>query len=1121
VHRLEWQRWHDVVTLRSDLKSGELPLSMFAADLYDVVMEKARDIYRKPEEFFSFTYPTRALLELASDVVQRLAGKNDKAVRQLELTYGGGKTHTLITLYHLVKRPQALPDELPAVQEFQEAIGLPLFQARIAVLPFDKLDPLKGMEMVDPAGHTRWLKHPWSVLAYQLAGSDGLRLLHPESLDEEREVAPAENLLVSLFQLPAAEGPARLILIDEVLMYAREKVNVDARWESELLNFFQYLTQAVTKVDTCALVASLLATDPRKSDETGRRIMSGLQAIFAREREAVVQPVLKEDAAEVLRRRFFTPESVRDRNAFRPHVRAALRGIAALDAQTEKDIQAEERRFLESYPFHPDLTDIFYTKWANLDNFQRTRGVLRTFALALRDAELWDESPLVSTTVFLGSPLLSGISKAAHELAIVAETEEYEGKRQAWPTILESELGKASQIQRRLPALRFREIEQIVCATFLHSQPIGQAHHASTRDLLLLIAGTRPDKIEVGKALQMWTEISWYLDEKTMQEKETAPDGTQRLPRVWRLGGRPNLKQMHDAERERVPPEAIETFLEKEIRACKSLTDDLPAGVHKHLLPIHPSDLKDNGEFRYGILGPRAESLVGSPAEEALRYLQHTTGPDHLRTNRNAILLVVPAKDGLLAARNAIQDVLGWQNVEARLRGQDMDETRRQLLKTEQRKAQTGASEMVRQAYCLVVTVAKNDQAIAFRVVPGSESLFTVIKRDPRARIQETAINAEALLPGSGSQMELWKPGEQERPITYLLDAFASDVRLPKLLNRQAIVDTLLDGCEQGIFVFRVRRPDHSSQTCWRERPGEVIQRDESLEVVLTEYAALESLAPTLLRPGILPALWQGETLPLQELYDYFAGRVVQIQQEGYSEPVALPTARREVLHGAIQAAVKERQLWLLSGPGSFLAEDVPEEVLTGDARLQLPPAPIHAGEILPERLPEAWNTPVTTAYAIAVSLSASRGIVLPWCIVRETISRAFNARWLERTLDSAPWPCDYAGARAVKIRQWQDEPLSPPPDQRKDREGREPQVPAVQEPPGLQGVSAEAVLAMEEMQDLNDQLVALKKATVGMKLTYRVRIELEGGPARPLSEETTARVNELLAEVSEQLRLG
>jgi predicted AAA+ superfamily ATPase len=514
------------------LKSGELSLAVFAADLYDVMMGKARPVYQHAPEFFALTYPTFNLRELARDVVIRLAGKSDKAVRQLELTYGGGKTHALITLFHLVNNPQALPD-LPAVHEFIQHIGMTPSRARVAVLAFDKLDVEKGMEVRSPAGETRWLKHPWSVLAFQIAGASGLKLLHAEGADAERESAPAENLMVELLALPEQERLSTLILIDEVLMYAREKVGLDPTWRGRLVNFFQYLTQAVTKVDRCAMVASLLATDPGKSDTLGKELTQELYAIFRREREQGVQPVVKEDVAEVLRRRFFTPESIRDREAFRPHVVAALKGIADLDEQTRKEGKGAEDRFLQSYPFHPDLTEVFYTKWTNLEGFQRTRGILRTFALALRSAERWDPALLVSTNVFLSEPGQEGLSEAARELTTVAAIEEYEGKRQEWSAILEGELAKAREIQSETTGLKYREIEQAVFATFLHSQPIGQK--AMTRDLLVLLGDTRPDKIELEKGLRRRAEVSWFLDEAGVQEAEAGIDGAKQLPKSWRL----------------------------------------------------------------------------------------------------------------------------------------------------------------------------------------------------------------------------------------------------------------------------------------------------------------------------------------------------------------------------------------------------------------------------------------------------------------------------------------------------------------------------------------------------------------------------------------------------------
>ena len=212
--KLPWKPWHEVVKLRDDLRSGELPLHMFAADLYEVLMQRGkRPIYEKPEEFFALTFPTYNLRQLVRDVALRLAGKNDKAVRQLELTYGGGKTHTLITLRHIVCDPEKLPD-LPAVEEFIQHIGQKPPKCRVTGICFDKLDVEKGMDVRGPDGKVRTLKHPWSVLAYQLAGDAGLKLLHASGKAEERESAPAENLLIELLELPGKDGIGTLILID-------------------------------------------------------------------------------------------------------------------------------------------------------------------------------------------------------------------------------------------------------------------------------------------------------------------------------------------------------------------------------------------------------------------------------------------------------------------------------------------------------------------------------------------------------------------------------------------------------------------------------------------------------------------------------------------------------------------------------------------------------------------------------------------------------------------------------------------------------------------------------------------------------------------------------------------
>jgi hypothetical protein len=261
-------------------------------------MDRGAAVYRTPNEFFALTYPTYNLRELAKDVVHRLAGKNDKTIRQLELTYGGGKTHTLIALLHLVRDPSDLPD-LPAVHEFTQHIGMTPPVTRVAALAFDKIDIEKGMEIKSPAGDARWLKNPWSFLDYQLAGSDGLRVLHADGKDAERESAPAENLLVELLAIPEKDGLATLILIDEVLMYAREKVGLDLAWRSRLVYFFQYLTQAATKIKRCTVVASLLAREPAKSDTLGKEIAAELFTIFRKRPPEDVVARLNAKLAEV------------------------------------------------------------------------------------------------------------------------------------------------------------------------------------------------------------------------------------------------------------------------------------------------------------------------------------------------------------------------------------------------------------------------------------------------------------------------------------------------------------------------------------------------------------------------------------------------------------------------------------------------------------------------------------------------------------------------------------------------------------------------------------------------------------------------------------------------------
>ena len=1098
--------WHHIVRLKDELRTGELSLAQFAADLHEVTLAQGRrSVYEDPEKFFALTFPTLALRELVKDVAARLAGQSDKAVRQLELTYGGGKTHTLITLHHLFRDPAALPD-LPAVREFREHVGTDLPRAFTVALCFDKIDVERGIEGVrGPNGDTRTLRHPWSALAFQLAGADGLRAIHAEGLAEERETPPAEPLLVKLIEQPGARGLATLILVDEVLMYAREKAGMGAVWRDRIMDFFQALTQAVVRVDRAAIVASLLATDPSKQrGDVGQQLVSDLFDVFLRQREEGVQPVQKEDVAEVLRRRFFEPDDIRDPSAFRSHVIGMVRGLAKLDETTEGAKSAAEERFLTSFPFHPDLTDVFYSRWTQLEGFQRTRGILRTIATALREAEPWDTTPLIGPSALLASPDREGVSDAVRELAGVATSEKTEGNKTAWTPLLEAELSKARQVQDELPALGTgREAEQAVIAVFLHSQPIG--HRASTPELVRMVGSAAPDSIELEKGLRRWREISWFLDD---EDAALGADGggglgwtetASELPKSWRLGNRPNLRQMHDeACRQRVSNEAVEARLEDAIRNVRLLVEGASAaGVRPHLLPASPRDVGDDGSFRYAVLGAGAVSDSGKPSAEAKRFLDETTGPDRPRVHRNAVVLAVPSRHGLEAARAGVRALLGWEDVQGQLAGHDVDPLQSERLRRRLQDARASLPDAVRQAYSVVVTVNESNMVHAFRLPAGTGPLFAAIKNDERARIKETPVDAEALLPDG--PYDLWREDDDARRVKDLAGAFARFPRLPKVLSPKILLDTVLQGVERGLFVARLVRPNGSFRTWWREAVDSESCTDPALELILPEKAELARLADELLAPGVLPQLWTGDSNPkvtLREVTDYFGGgRTIRIPMEGYDEVRTIPRCSDEVVREAVERAVMRGTVWITNGPASVWRDPIPYGVYDEDAVLHPKPELLGAQELVAEALPGAWQDGKANGIALAQALSQARGMTLPWGLVRESIRAGVESRWLEVAEDSGPVGCGYEDAGSLRLVR--------------------PATGGTPPPSRPEPVGGDAALEGSQIQDLADLVPDLLAASAGNELRFHVRVAL----GEEASHEVRTVLDEMLARVSERLK--
>ena len=575
--------WHEHCVLRDDVRHGTLELSEFAADLYAVRTGDALNVYRVPDLFFDRTYATDNLKKLARGVLQRLAGQGGNPVIDVQVAYGGGKTHALIALLHLAEQGDKLHTH-QTVQDFMEFSGLDtLPRARVVLLPFDKFDVKKGLSVISPDGKQKQVKTPWGALAYQLAGDEGLEKVAEHDADY---ITPAQPILAELLKTPQSEGLSTLILLDEALMYMRGAVSEDPNRLGIFRDFFQGLTQAVASVERTAIVASLISFDTVSHDPLATQILNAIGNIFKRFQQSVT-PMSREDISELFRRRLF--EHVPSKEARRTvvdNIVAARQKLPLRDV--DKDDEANEK-LVKSYPFHPDLIEVFYQKWTQLSQFQRTRGVLRTFAIALREADGKDPSEFVGPTALLGTD--GQLSEAIQELVETCD----EGNQ--WIPILTGELGKARTIQKGLPLLQSREIEAAVIATFLHSQPAGQK--AELADLYLLLAHANVDVMSVEKGLSEWRNASWFLKENDSS---------------WALGTTSNLTNMHVRAMGRLKEEQINEDLVKRIK--DAYLGRNPDKVEVHMMPQSPADISDNAELHFVIAGPKWTAVPGEDVSE-------------------------------------------------------------------------------------------------------------------------------------------------------------------------------------------------------------------------------------------------------------------------------------------------------------------------------------------------------------------------------------------------------------------------------------------------------------------------------------------------------------------------
>jgi predicted AAA+ superfamily ATPase len=513
---VELTPWRDVLKPHPDVLSGRFKESEFAANLHSVAHETGTTSaeYADPVEFFRRTFLTAGLKDLLTQAANRVAGGAAAApVINLQTTFGGGKTHSMLAVWHLFSSVPAadLPQE---IQEILHVAGLADGDRsirRVAVV---------GNEIA--AGQARrrdglTVRTLWGEIARQLGGKEAFDLV---AESDATSTSPGDHLR----DLLARYSPC-VILIDEWVAYARQLGDDDlpgGTFETQF-TFAQLLTEAVAATPGALLLVSIPASDVRReadgtaaesvaSDletggERGRAALRRLEHVVGRVAHQW-HPASAQESFEIVRRRLFEQP---DAQAFR-QVAATARKFVTFYREHQGEFPREttedayEQKIRSAYPIHPELFARLYEDWSTLERFQRTRGVLRLMSGVVKELyAAGDDSPLI---------MPGSVPIAADQ--VVGELTQYVDAQ--WRSVIDSDVDGTDslpfQIDRERPLFGKRGLtRRIARSAFLGSAATLQsAHKGIERNHVFLGVAMPGDTVgNFGSALQMLSDRATYL----------------------------------------------------------------------------------------------------------------------------------------------------------------------------------------------------------------------------------------------------------------------------------------------------------------------------------------------------------------------------------------------------------------------------------------------------------------------------------------------------------------------------------------------------------------------------------------------------------------------------------
>lgn len=651
--------WREVAIPHADVLRGTFQQAEFAADITAVYSGKATHEYQDAAAFFERTYITEGMRLLLTQVAQRLSGRGGEPVIQLQTAFGGGKTHTLLAVYHLATRKCPLAD-LPGIPTLVEKAGLmDVPQARVAVIDGTARAPGQ------PWKHGRTpVKTLWGELAWQLGGGDGFALVKEA---DANGTSPGKEVLRQLLE---AYAPC-VVLMDELVAYIRqfpEGQSLSGGTYDSNLSFVQALTEAVKLVPTAVVLASLPESEVEAGSSRGVGALKALEKTFGRV-QALWKPVATEEAFEIVRRRLFEPiNDIKTRDAVcRAFADAYIAEGAKLPSETQEGRYYD--RLCAAYPIHPEVFDRLYEDWTTIDGFQRTRGVLKLMAKVI--SRLWKDN----NTDFMILPGSLPLSDAdvRNELLYYLPP--------GWDPVIEGDIdgdrAETTELENKEP--RFGQVNaarRVARTLFLGTAPSSVAAKPGIRGLdrgRVLLGCLQPGQTTAvyADALNRLADRLHYLN----SSGDKAADAT----RFW-FDTRANLRrEMEDRKRRFDDKTEVQP---KIAEVVKKLFANVPLFDGVHVFTPH-ADVPDDSALRLVILSPEQWYMkdAARQAEDAVQeYLWTHGGQPRHRANR---LIFVAADHAVLnRLKDATRVALAWASI-----AEDVDEGRLNIDQNQRRQA--------------------------------------------------------------------------------------------------------------------------------------------------------------------------------------------------------------------------------------------------------------------------------------------------------------------------------------------------------------------------------------------------------------------------------------------------